>query len=377
MAFNFASQPHLTRVRGLVDTEVDKYVDDYMIFAHDSKIKQAQEINQQGIKAYFGDAAIELDKSVLPTKTANIIGWFVNLLSGRIRPNDKGINKLLFVFLFVDERSPQPLKVFQLMSSLAERYSQGIRGMRAFVDPITNMTRNWSSGKHFTKRQADSNARFSIEIWRVVAILLWIDKDFFSVPIESFACGHSFPVNFKTKTDASPWKLAAALLTMSNRVIAYATLLLPFKDPENKYQNVKEFLGGLLGCILASVVLKPTNPVRVQWIGDNRSALTWAKENKCSSRAAQYANIAYTLFQVYSHIQRHTTQHCAGVDMGVIDGLSRDFPTPGLDPKLEIKLDSNITIQSLFQAMDPTRNRNLVDHHEAFKDIHMLLRQFK
>jgi hypothetical protein len=377
MAFNFASQPHLTRVRGLVDAEVDKYVDDYMIFAHDSKINQAQEINQQGIKAYFGDAAIELDKSVLPTKTANIIGWFVNLLSGRIRPNDKGINKLLFVFLFVDERSPQPLKVFQLMSSLAERYSQGIRGMRAFVDPITNMTRNWSSRKHFTKRQADSNARFSIEIWRVVAILLWIDKDFFSVPIESFACGHSFPVNFKTKTDASPWKLAAALLTMSNQVIAYATLLLPFKDPENKYQNVKEFLGGLLGCILASVVLKPTSPVRVQWIGDNTSALTWAKENKCSSRAAQYANIAYTWFQVYSHTQLHTTQHCAGVDMGVIDGLSRDFPTPGLDPKLEIKLDANITIQSLFQAMDPTRNRNLVDHHEAFKDIHMLLRQFK
>jgi hypothetical protein len=63
--------------------------------------------------------------------------------------------------------------------------------------------------------------------------------------------------------------------------------------------------------------------------------------------------------------------------MGVIDGLSREFPTPGLDPKLEIKLDANITIQSLFQAMDPTRNRNLVDHHEAFKDIHMLLRQFK
>ena len=120
---------------------------------------------------------------------------------------------------------------------------------------------------------------------------------------------------------------------MSNRVIAYATLLLPFKDPENKYQNVKEFLGGLLGCILASVVLKPTSPVRVQWIGDNTSALTWAKENKCSSRAAQYANIAYTLFQVYSHIQLHTTQHCAGVDIRVIDGLSRDFPTPGLDPK--------------------------------------------
>jgi hypothetical protein len=377
MAFGFASQPHLTRVRSLVDAEVDKYVDDYMIFAHDSKIAHAQRTNQEGIKAYFGDAAIELEKSVPPTKTANIIGWFVNLSTGLIRPNDKGINKLLFVFLFVDERSPQPLKVFQLMSSLAERYSQGIRGMRAFVDPITNMTRNWSSRNPFTKRQADSNARFSIEIWRVVAILLWIDKDFFSVTIESFAWDHVFPLNFIMKTDASPWKLAAALFTLDGQLLAYTTLLLPFKDPDNKYQNVKEFFGGLLGCVLASVVLKPTSNIRVQWTGDNTSALTWAEKNKCSSKAAQYANIAYTWFQIYSHIQLHTTQHCAGVDMGDIDGLSRDLPTPGLDPRLMIDLDSHATVQKLFQAIDPTTRRNLVDHHQAFKDIHMLLKQFQ
>jgi hypothetical protein len=377
MAFNFASQPHLSKVRGMVDAEVDKYVDDYMIFAHDSKIEHAQRTNQEGIQAYFGDAAIELEKSVPPTKAANIIGWFVNLSTGLIRPNDKGINKLLFVFLFVDERMPQPLKVFQLMSSLAERYSQGIRGMRAFVDPITNMTRKWFSRNSFTKIQADSNARFAIEMWRVVALLLWSDKDFFSVPIESFTRGHTFPLRFKIKTDASPWKLAAAIFTMDDQMLAYTTILLPYKDPENKFQNIKEFSGGILGCILASIVLKPSSLTRIHWIGDNTSALTWAENNKCSSKAAQYANIAYTWFQIYSHVHIHSTEHCAGILMGNIDGLSRDFLTPGLDTRLRVDLDSNDTVQKLFQAIDPTIRHNLDDHHLAFKHIHTLLKQFR
>ena len=84
MAFIFASQPHLHRVRKLVDAEVDKYVDDYMIFAGDSQISHAQKTNQEGIKAYFGDNAIEPDKSVPPTKATNIIGRYINLLTGLV-----------------------------------------------------------------------------------------------------------------------------------------------------------------------------------------------------------------------------------------------------------------------------------------------------
>jgi hypothetical protein len=248
--------------------------------------------------------------------------------------------------------------------------------MRSFVDPITNMTRKWAIRNSFTKIQADSNARFAIEIWRVVAILLWIDKDFFSVPIESLAWGYTFHTLFKIKTDASPWKLAAAIFDANDQMLAYTTLLLPYKDPDNLYQNIKEFSGGILGCILASTLLKPSSLTRIQWIGDNTSALAWADGNKCSSRAAQYANIAFTWFQVYSNIQLQTTQHCAGVDMGVIDGLSRDFPTPGLDTRLRINMDSNEAVQTLFQVIDPTTRRNLDDHHEAFKNIHALLAQF-
>jgi hypothetical protein len=248
--------------------------------------------------------------------------------------------------------------------------------MRAFVDPITNMTRKWATRNSFTKIIANSNARFAIEICRIVAILLWIDKDFFSVPIESLAWGYTFKIHYKTKTDASPWKLAAAIFDMDDRMLAYTTLLLPYKDPDNLYQNVKEFSGGILGCILASTLLKPSSLTRVQWIGDNTSALAWADGNKCSGRAAQYANIAFTWFQVYSNVQLQTTKHCAGVDMGVIDDLSRDFPTPGLDTRLRIDLDSHEAVKTLFKVIDPTASRNLDDHHEAFKNIHTLLSQF-
>jgi hypothetical protein len=122
------------------------------------------------------------------------------------------------------------------------------------------MTRKWATRNSFAKIQADSNARFAIEMWRVVAILLWINKDFFPVPIESLAWGYMFLIHYKIKTDASPWKLAAAIFSMDGHMLAYTTLVLPYKDPDNKYQNVKEFSGGILGCILASIFSETIKP---------------------------------------------------------------------------------------------------------------------
>ena len=164
MAFNFVSQRHLQRVRSLVDGVIDKYVDDYMMFSHDSTIDHVQSTNQECLRALFGPASVEPSKIVPPCKAANIIGWYVNLTTGLVRPNNKGINKLLFVFFFIDETQPQPLKAFQLISSLTERYSLAIKGMRSLIDPITNMTRKWDARHPFSKRKADSSARFAIEM---------------------------------------------------------------------------------------------------------------------------------------------------------------------------------------------------------------------
>ena len=142
-AFGSAIAPLIKLTRANIHGVADKYVDDFMIFSHDRHCEIDQNINQANIKALFGDDAIEPSKCVRPSKTANVIGWFVDLTRNLIRPNDKGLNKLLFVFFFVDEKKPQPLKVFQLMASLAERYSHAIKGMRSFVDPLVNATRSW------------------------------------------------------------------------------------------------------------------------------------------------------------------------------------------------------------------------------------------
>ena len=174
-----------------------------------------------------------------PCKPCNIIGWYVNLITGLIRPNDKGINKLLFVFFFIDELQPQPLKAFQLMRSLVERYSIAIKGMRSLIDPITNMTRKWDSRQPFTKRKADSNARFAIEMWRIVAILLWMDKDAFSIPLEHISHSHIFNQDITVKTDASPWQLSAALLDDEYNPQEHAKFLLPFADPETNIKTSK------------------------------------------------------------------------------------------------------------------------------------------
>ena len=372
-AFGSAIAPLIKLTRANIHGVADKYVDDFMIFSHDRHCEIDQNINQANIKALFGDDAIEPSKCVRPSKTANVIGWFVDLTRNLIRPNDKGLNKLLFVFFFVDEKKPQPLKVFQLMASLAERYSHAIKGMRSFVDPLVNATRSWETKHAFAKRQANSSTRFAIEMWRVVAILLWIDKDALSVPLESLALNPNPVHDIIIMTDGSPIRVAASIIDSNFMPFEHTYLPVCFSDPQGLYQNAREYQGGLLGLILILLIKKPTTTCRVLWVCDNTAALTWAEENNCKSPAAQYANIAFTWLQIHTPIQVVRTQHRAGELMGDIDSLSRDYHTLTLNPSLFVDMSSNHTVVELFKLFDPTIPKNLVDHHNAFITIHNLL----
>jgi len=78
------------------------YVDDMMGFSVAHCASTHQVISQQAFRSVFGSTAVSMTKTVSPTSAGDIvIGYWIDLSTGFVRPNDKGLDKLFFcLFLF-------------------------------------------------------------------------------------------------------------------------------------------------------------------------------------------------------------------------------------------------------------------------------------
>jgi len=177
---------------------------------------------QQLIVKVFGSDAWAEEKCVLPCVRAEILGWWVNLISGRIRPSDKGIRKWTFTFFSLNANASHwPLEVCQLLASLAYRYSAGIMGMRPFVNPFYELCAGPQSVKW---RKVSAKAKFAVEMWRVAIILLFLDKEGMSVPLYVLVVRPKSFEHIKFITDAS--YIGVGTLLLGGRCRLYFTFFM-------------------------------------------------------------------------------------------------------------------------------------------------------
>ena len=358
-----------------IDGCLHSYVDDFMGLAPQLRAKQDQSTFQSITRNVLGESALNPAKSCPPAFQGEVIGWFVDLQKATIRPNDRGIDKLLFSFFAFDSHSAISLRLYQVLASLAERYSRALRGMRAMVAPLHHMVSlAGASSSPFWKRKPTSQARFCIDLWRTVALLLWHDRDRMVVPMYMFDKGSQKDA-IRGITDASPWKLAAAILDVQGNIKVYTTFRLPFHDPSSDTQNLKEFLGYILFLFLVHFTVPRSQLRRVAWVGDNTSALSWAQTHKIRSWAGQSANLIEAWILLYADMWLTETNHLPGHLMGVIDDLSRDRPVPSLAGVPYVDLVPLFPgMSALFDLCNPLLVRSLEDHHVAFRRVHEILR---
>jgi len=364
------------------------YVDDFLglSLAHNAHFDQQCWFTVT--KSMLGPDAISDDKTVLPTLRTDLLGWDTCLVAERSMPNQKGCDKLLHSFFRFDFSKPQPLSVWQLLASLAERYSLGLVGMRSFVTPFHHMTRKFGPDpcRHATARPT-SSVLFCIQIWRAVSILLFYDRESMSVPMLSMSKFSSSQTPcFFGISDASPNGVGAAIIRAAdNKLIAYTKLTFPFApDVDTKFQNIREFLGALTMLVLLHVVSPSKQSklrgaiVTVRWTNDNMSALTWVQNNKCSSRCGQHASYALTVFQLRTQLTITDCVHIPGTEMleNSIDALSRDSPTPDLDPSCFVDIVDQTPILELLRLCDPTINQDVLDHFSALSMICKVISKF-
>ncbi len=149
-------------------------------------------------------------------------------------------------------------------------------------------------------------------------------------------------INFIIVSDAEPLSLGVKVTSPSGVVLAFASYRLPFPefkplDPlaptakESKFQNVREFLGVILGLLICKQLC--VGPCCVQWVNDNTSALSWVRDDMARSRAAQVSFLTYTWCCLLGRISVEHVQHIPGSTMGDVDSLSRFLPIQSLNPR--------------------------------------------
>ena len=339
------------RLRIHKDSRADMYCDDVMVFAGVEVADDDQEVVVDVVEGTFGPETVCPEKKQRPSKTGELIGWYLDVGKATIRPNNKGIDSLTRAFLTLNETQTLTRREYQVLASLACRYSRGLRGMRPFVRPFFTMMKS----THYKKRAPSAVAWTAILMWQAIIICLILAPDQLAVSLYSFA-KISSDRGVRLISDAGPVALGLAIY-VHDQCIGYVSYVLPFDARDPCYQNCREFMGHLLGKILL-LKLKHQNScvahvTTLHWTGDNMSALAWVAKQSCSSTNTQMAFLADCWLSTIHNIITTDVDHRAGVDMDDHDGLSR-LKAHSFDPKLN--LDHLITsdVDALFSLCDPT-----------------------
>ncbi len=315
--------------------------------------------------------ANSLDKIVVPTHSADILGWNINLISLKIAPSSKAIRKLLYYFTFADDKKGYNIHEYESLASRASHYSFAILGMRPFVTAFYRMVSSFSqsSTNPLATRKMSSTVRFCFNMWQIVAFICYEHPGLLSVPLLLFD-KNRIP-DFVIYSDASPFGIAAAIFSPSGQLLFYSNFNLVFLSPhgyDSDFQNAREYLGYFFGIFLLKYCYTEIFHPNLKWINDNTTALSWAENDKCKSMAAQSAHIATTWLSVILGIPNPETHHIPGIEMGDIDSLSR-FKNHSLPIELYVDLSKNEILIELFKLFDFTIQHSLDSHFNVMLRI--------
>jgi hypothetical protein len=331
----------------------------------------------------LGDSAVATDKSFFGP-SLEILGFLISMQSAAIRPKDIALDKIFYCFFRVELNLPLPVDVWQCLASLASFYAPDLRGMTSFVAPLHHMVALCGKPSCRYKRRATANAAFCVIVWRAVSVLFLSNRDALSVPLDLFVNPSPLRPVFDVVSDASPWRIAAAVyLPGSNEVIAWSTILLPFSTGgENKYQLHREYLGYLFSLLLLLAYSRPSASAFVpyRWINDNMGALAWSQKHRCSSSSSVVACFATSQLHLLYPLFLLDSCHLPGSQMGEIDAMSRrerhsDLASvcPSLSSSLYIPLENDIVL-SLFRLCDPASPPlSLLDFQSTYSSVLSLL----
>jgi hypothetical protein len=203
MAWSVVGDAMNRTVNARTPQPVYTFVDDFFGSGTRSETEIAQQITHDTIRGVLGHEGLSVKKNVF-AQVAEILGILVDYTTGTVRPKDKAIEKMFYLLFSINAEEPQPLRYWQCIASITNMYAQTMLGMTAFVSPLVHMTHR---GHRSRRVAATPNARFAIEVWRVVIVRAILNPASCAIPIEMYLQVIPDHVPHLIVSDASPWRL--------------------------------------------------------------------------------------------------------------------------------------------------------------------------
>jgi hypothetical protein len=318
------------------------YVDDCMGISLRSELAQDVERTVETIEALLGTGAVAPDKHDRGRRLV-CIGWCFDLDTMTVTISRRNLLKGLYSFFSFDLDSKVTLHLVERMASLASRYAMLCPQMKPFTSQLYKLIPGYD-GNHSKLRTLSLIARVDVVMWRSFLCLLHFEEARFARSLSSFV---PHPATVLFGYDASLTGFGAGVSTFNSvtskwEVIAYARLPMPYPVDANDsaFQNTNEYLGIMLCLLLVKQTGCVAKGFTFNVVGDNTTSLAWCRNERVNSILARRANIGFSLLAVDLDASVADTEHIAGVDNTVFDGLSRGKTGPevGLPADSEVVL---------------------------------------
>lgn len=374
MAFGVISRVIERAVARAIDGVAVVYTDDCIGCATECSVRKDVDLANDICRRLLGPDAVALDKELI-ARTAECIGWQINLDDATVAIGARNLHKALHCFLSVDLSKPVPFTTIERMASFAERY-----GLVCFVlRPYTGHLYSYYKG--LTNRNSshtlNSHTVTCIVLWRAFLLSLKLEAKATARSIISLGTVLSpeFSVWFDgSLTGAGFCVLRGRQLTATAEVLAWVSLTYPFKLEkaggllDSSYQNSSELIAVTLG--LAWLQRHYPRQVHVALVGDSNTALSWAVFHHFavgrSERAAMtFANVlmqqSSTIVDV-TYIDSESNFVCDELSRGVEhEELKLSFPQCRVCG-LELEW-----LERLVRVMDPNRGLDSFDDVLAYQ----------
>jgi hypothetical protein len=264
------------------------------------------------IRQLLGEGAVA-EKKCFAGRRLEMIGWIFDLIARLVTNGERCRLKALHSFLAVNEFLPLPLKTVQRMAPWGTRYGN----ICLLIKPFTSALYFATKGKtnHYCLVTLGPQARTSVQMLRVLMLLVSIDEAAYARPLESWrpfaadadplavALCLAAVVGLIAVFDASLKGIGVLWHTVcadgSRRLIAGAALdiqSLHFGS-DDSFQNTAEYIAATCAVrgakILRDEGLKIDGKPRAGlWMhGDSMTALNWARKGRVKGELAINASI--------------------------------------------------------------------------------------
>ena len=250
-AFQVVTRAIAWELRARLRSRTVMYVDDIIGIGFKMDIAADLALTRSICTTLLGSNAVADDKTEV-SRRLDVIGYIIDLDTGRVLISKKNFLAALNGFLNVDTSARVNLRTAQRLASWSTRYGKICRVMRPFCSALYRLT--WGRTDPHALFSLSSEAIVAIQCWRAMLCLVRHRESEFTRSIASFAPETPTVV---VEFDSS---LSGAGLIWYSRVsgaevaMGVGTADLLFLGFGEDFQNLSEFLGAILA-ILGKVAL--------------------------------------------------------------------------------------------------------------------------